>query len=152
MKTIFNLLFFTKYILSILVGCTLLFAATSFVAAEDCVLYVSVKERCFPGRPLPHAVITSTNQDNNKKYINITDISGECAVILPEARGYSVEIKARGYTTTTLTTMNHCNDIQATLEFYIFLAGTTACPVYVRPPRLPDFREPAQLMKPAPGK
>ncbi len=138
MKTIFNLLFFTKYLLSILVGCTLLFATTSFVAAEDCVLYVGVQERCFPGRPLPQAVITSTNQDNNNKYINITDIFGNCAVILPEASSYVVEVKADGYTTTTLTTKNHCTAIQATLDFYLFLAGTTACPVYVLPPRLPD--------------
>jgi hypothetical protein len=139
MKTIFNLLFFTKYILSILVGCTLLFATTSFVAAEDCVLYVSVQERCFPGRPLLQAVITSTNQDNNNKYIDITDRSGNCAIILPEARGYSVEIKAGGYTTMTLTTKNHCKAIQAMLHFYMFLAGTTACPLYVQPPRLPDI-------------
>ena len=126
------------YYLSIFVGCTLLFATTSLVAAEDCVLYVGVQERCFPWRPLSQAVITSTNQDNNNKFINITDRSGNCAVILPEARGYSVEIKAGGYTTTTLTTRNHCKAVQATLDFYMFLAGTTACPVYVQPPRLPD--------------
>ncbi len=137
MKTIFNLLFFTKYTVSILVGCTLLFATTSYVVAEDCVLYVGVQERCFPGRPLSQAVITSTSQDNNNKYINITDIFGNCAVILPEAIGYSVEIKAGGYTTTTLIIKNHCKAIQATLDFYMFLAGTTACPVYVLPPRTP---------------
>lgn len=140
MKTMFNLLLFTKYIVLILAGCTLVFATTSFVSAEDCVLYVSVKERCFPGRPLWQAVITSTSQDNNKKYINITDRSGDCAVILPKASGYSVEINAGGYTTTTLATKNHCMAIQATLHFYMFLLGTTACPVYMPPPRLPSLQ------------
>jgi len=126
------------YILSILAGCTMLFTTTNFVAAEDCMLYVSVNERCFPGRPISQAVITSTSEDDNKKYSNITDGSGNCAVILPAASGYSVETKANGYATTTLVTKKHCEAVQATLNFYMYLAGASACPVYVQPPRQPD--------------
>jgi hypothetical protein len=67
------------------------------VVIQECELYISVQQRCFPGASLAGATISVFNPLGKPVFNDVTNIQGSRRVVMPDNEEYTVQITADGY-------------------------------------------------------
>jgi ribosomal protein L28 len=107
------------------------------VVIQECELYISVQQRCFPGLCLQGANITASDRQKKQVFFDVTNIQGSRRIVLPDNEEYSIRVSADGYKPETIKVKNLCQQRDPLLLFYLFPAETTVCPPKVLPQRQP---------------
>ncbi len=107
------------------------------VLIQECELYITVQQRCFPGLCLPGATISASDRQKKQVFTDVTNIQGSRRIVLSGNEEYSIRVSADGYSPETVIVRNLCQQMEPLLLFFLFPADTTACPPMVLPQRHP---------------
>ncbi|MDA8431146.1 MAG: carboxypeptidase-like regulatory domain-containing protein [Geobacteraceae bacterium] len=103
--------------------------------AQECEVYISVQQRCFPNAALPGATISVSNQLKKPVFSDVTNIQGSRRIVVPGNEEYTIKITADGYSPDTKTIRNACPQPAPVRMFFLFPAGSSSCPPIVLPKR-----------------
>jgi ribosomal protein L28 len=105
------------------------------VVTQECELYISVQQRCFPGLSLPGANISASDRLKKQVFFDVTNIQGSRRIVLPDNEEYSIRVSADGFSPETIKVRNLCQQLDPLLLFFLFPEDTTVCPPMVLPKR-----------------
>jgi ribosomal protein L28 len=105
------------------------------VVIQDCELYITVQQRCFPGLCMPGANISASDRQKKQVFFDVTNIQGSRRIVLSGNEEYSIRVSADGYSPETIKVRNLCQQRDPLLLFFLFPANATTCPPMVLPQR-----------------
>ncbi len=105
------------------------------VVIQECELYISVQQRCFPGLCLQGANITASDRQKKLVFFDVTNIQGSRRIVLPGNEEYSIRVSADGYSPETIKVRNLCQQVVPHRVFYLFPADSSVCTPMVLPHR-----------------
>ncbi|MEI6208167.1 MAG: hypothetical protein WCP20_15410 [Desulfuromonadales bacterium] len=107
------------------------------VMAQDCELYISVQQRCFPGIVLSGAFISATNRAGQVVFTDITNMQGCRRIVLSGNDEYTIKITTGIYAPEIQKIKDLCLKVEPQLMFFLFPAGVVECPAMMIPIRQP---------------
>jgi ribosomal protein L28 len=105
------------------------------VVIQECELYITVQQRCFPGLCIPGANISASDRQKKQVFFDVANIQGSRRIVLSGNEEYSIRVSSDGYRPETIKVKNLCQQLDPLLLFFLFPTDTTVCPPMVLPHR-----------------